>query len=79
MSKLNAYVIALPDNVYKVGIEGVYTGIVSDNDTFESALAAVIERMLSYDYDCELVAPGVTREGYSCRVYVVTADNDDDD
>jgi hypothetical protein len=29
MMKLSAYVIELPDNAYKVGIEGVYTGIVS--------------------------------------------------
>lgn len=78
MMKLSAYVIALPDNVYKVGVEGVYTGIVSDNDTFESALAGVIERALSYDYDYEWVATGVTRGGYSCRVYDVTVDNGDD-
>lgn len=78
MMKLNAYVIALPDNVYKVGIKGVYTGIVSDNDSFESALADVIERALPYDYDYELVAPGVSRKGRSCRVYVVTVDNGDD-
>lgn len=28
MMKLSAYVIELPDNAYKVSIEGVYTGIV---------------------------------------------------
>lgn len=42
MMKLSAYVIELPDNAYKVGIEGVYTGIVSGNDTFDSALTGVI-------------------------------------
>jgi hypothetical protein len=78
MMKLSAYVIELPDNAYKVGIEGVYTGIVSGNDTFDSALADVIERMLSYDYDYEEVAQAVTRKGRCCRVYVVTVDNGDD-
>ena len=78
MMKLSAYVIKLPDNAYKVGIEGVYTGIVSGDDTFESALVDVIEQMLSYDYDYEEVAQAVTRAGYCCCVYVVTVDNDDD-
>ena len=78
MMKLSAYVIELPDNAYKVGIEGVYTGIVSGNDAFASALVEVIELMLSFDYDFEEVAQAVTREGYCCRVYVVTVDNGDD-
>lgn len=78
MMKLSAYVIELPDNAYKVGIEGVYTGIVPGNDTFESALADVIECMMSYDYDYEEVAQAVTREGCHCHVYVVTVDNGDD-
>jgi hypothetical protein len=78
MMKLSAYVIEFPDNAYKVGVEGVYTGIVTGNDTFDSALADVLERMLSYDYDYEEVAQAVTREGRSCRVYVVTVDNGDD-
>ena len=43
MMKLSAYVIELPDNAYKVSIEGVYTGIVTGNDSFDSALADVIE------------------------------------
>ena len=78
MMKLSAYVIELPDNAYKVGIEGVYTGIVSGNDTFDSALTDVIERMLSYDYDYEEVAQAVSRKGRPCRIYVVTVDNGDD-
>ena len=80
MMKLSAYVIELPDNAYKVGIEGVYTGIVTGNDTFDSALADVIECMLSYDYDYdyEEVAQAVSRKGRRCRVYVVTVDNGDD-
>ena len=78
MMKLSAYAIELPDNAYKVGIEGVYTGIVTGNDTFDYALAAVIERMLSYDYDYEEVAQTVSRKGRRCRVYVVTVDNGDD-
>jgi hypothetical protein len=59
-------------------VSKVYTGIVTGNDTFESALADVIECMLSYDYDYEEVAQAVTREGCRCRVYVVTVDNGDD-
>ena len=78
MMKLSAYVIELPDNAYKVGIEGVYTGIVTGNDTFDSALADVLECMLSYDYDYEEVAQTVSRKGRSCRMYVVTVDNGDD-
>lgn len=76
--KLSAYVIELPDNAYKVGIEGVYTGIVTGNDTFDSALADVLEGMLSYDYDYEEVAQTVSRKGRSCRMYLVTVDNGDD-
>ena len=78
MMKLSAYVIELPDNAYKVGIEGVYTGIVTGNDTFDSALVDVIECMLSYDYAYEEVAQAVSRKGHRCRVYVVTVDNGDD-
>lgn len=78
MMKLSAFVIELPDNAYKVGIEGVYTGIVPGNDSFDSALVDVIEQMLSYDYDYEEVAQAVIREGYCCRMYVVTVDNGDD-
>ena len=78
MMELSAYVIELPDNAYKVGIEDVYTGIVSGNDTFDSALTEVIECMLSFDYDYEEVAQAVTRKGCCCRVYVVTVGNGDD-
>lgn len=78
MMKLSAYVIELPDNAYKVGIEGIYTGIVTGNDIFDSALADVLECMLSYDYDYEEVAQTVSRNGRRCRVYVVTVDNGDD-
>lgn len=59
-------------------VSKVYTGIVTGNDTFDSALADVIECMLSYDYDYEEVAQAVSRKGRRCRVYVVTVDNGDD-
>ena len=32
MMKLSAYVIELPDNAYKVGIEGVYVVTVDNGD-----------------------------------------------
>ncbi len=78
MMKLSAYVIELPDNAYTVGIEGMFTGIVSGHDAFDSALIDAIERMWPYDYDYEEVAQAMTRKGRHCRVYVVTVDNGDD-
>lgn len=87
MINFNAYVIELEaDNTYKVCIENVYKGIVSDNGliddavtTFESALSTVIEIMLSYDYDYVEVSRGLSRKGRPCRKYVISVDNGDDD
>ena len=83
MINFNAYVIELEEDTwYKVCIEGVCKTTVRDNGyfddtviTFESALADVIECMLSYDYDYGEVVQTVTRKGRRCRVYVVTVDN----
>ena len=85
MINFNAYVIELEaDNIYKVCIENVYKGIVSDNGliddavtTFESALSTVIEIMLSYDYDYVEVGRGSSCKGYPCRKYVISVDNGD--
>lgn len=85
MIKFNAYVIEIePDNVYKVGIEDVYTGTVRDNGliddfvtTFDSALSSVIELMLSFDYDYIEVARGISKKGRPCRKYVISIDNGD--
>nr|DAX08177.1 MAG TPA: hypothetical protein [Bacteriophage sp.] len=85
MINFNAYVIELEeDNTYKVCIENVYKGIVSDNGlvddaviTFEYALSTVIEIMLSYDYDYVEVARGKSRKGRPCRKYVISVDNGD--
>lgn len=85
MINFNAYVIELEaDNTYKVCIENVYKGIVSDNGliddavtTFESALSTVIEIMLSCDYDYVEVSRGFTRKGRLCRKYVISVDNGD--
>lgn len=71
MLTLNAYVIELePDNSYKVVIEGVYKGVVTnsgeiDDDvtSFESALSSVIEFMLSFDYDYVEVARRLSKKG----------------
>lgn len=85
MINFNAYVIELEeDNTYKVCIENVYKGIVSDNGlvddavtTFEYALSTVIEIMLSYDYDYVEVARGKSRKGRPYRKYVISVDNGD--
>lgn len=85
MINFNAYVIELEaDNTYKVCIENVYKGIVTDNGliddaviTFESALSTVIEIMLSFDYDYTEVSRGLSRKGRPCRKYVIAIDNGD--
>lgn len=72
------------DTSYKVIINGVYAGIVSDNGdigdsvtTFESALVSIIENFLSYDYDYVETARGLSRKGRPCRKYTVSIDNGD--
>lgn len=82
---MNAYVIELEaDNIYKVCIENVYKGIVSDNGlvddsvtTFESALSTVIEMMLSNDYAYVEIDRGKSCTGRPCRRYVISVDNGD--
>lgn len=85
MINFNAYVIELEaDNSYKVCIENVYKGIVTNDGliddsvtTFESALSTVIEVMLSDDYDYVEVSRGLSRKGRPCRKYVISVDNGD--
>lgn len=88
MIKLNACVIEIePDNVYKVGVEDVYTGTVRDNGliddsviAFDSALSSVIELMFEpfFDYDYIEVAQGFSKKkGRPCRKYVISIDNGD--
>lgn len=85
MINFNAYVIELEaDNIYKVCIENVYKGIVSDNGlvddsvtTFESALSTVIEIMLSNDYDYVETERCLSKKGRRCRKYVISVDNGD--
>lgn len=57
------------DNSYKVCIENVYKGIVTNDGliddsvtTFESALSTVIEIMLSDDYDYVEVSRGLSQK-----------------
>ena len=86
MINFNAYVIEIEeDNRYKVCIENVYTGTVADNGlidddvtTFESALSAVIESMLSFDYDYVETARCLSKKGSPCRKYVISIDNGDE-
>lgn len=83
MINFNAYVIELEaDNSYKVCIENVYKGIVTNDGliddsvtTFESALSTVIEIMLSDDYDYVEVSRGLSQKGRLCRKYVISVDD----
>lgn len=85
MINFNAYVIELEeDNWYEVCIEGVLKIPVRNNGffddtvtTFESALAAVIEFSLSYDYDYVETERCLSRKGRPCRKYVISIDNGD--
>lgn len=85
MINFNAYVIELEeDTMYKVCIENVYKGIVSDDGliddavtTFESALATVVELLLSNDYDYVETERCLTKKGRRCRKYVISVDNGD--
>lgn len=85
MINIDARVIEFePDNSYKVIIEGVYVGIVSNNGTvddsvitFESALATIVECFLSFDYDYVETARGLSRKGRPLRKYVISIDNGD--
>lgn len=85
MINFNAYVIELEeDTYYKVSIEDVCTSTVRNNGyfddsvtTFEAALAAVIELMLSNDYDYVETERGLSKKGHPCRKYVISVDNGD--
>lgn len=83
MINFNAYVIELEeDNWYEVCIEGVLKSSVRNNGcfddtviTFESALVAVVELSLSYDYDYVETKRCLSKKGRPCRTYVVAIDN----
>ena len=85
MINFNAYVIELEaDNSYKVCIENIYKGIVTNNGliddsvtTFETALSTVIELMLSNDYDYVETDRCLSKKGRRCRKYVISVDNGD--
>lgn len=85
MINVDAYVIEFePDNSYRVIIDGVYVGIVSNNGdiddsvtTFELALASIFEIFLSYDYDYVETARGLSRKGCPCRKCTVSIDDGD--
>ncbi len=86
MINFNAYVIELEeDNRYMVCIENVLKTTVCDNGcfddsviTFESALAAVVELSLSFDYDYVETVRCLSKKGHLCRKYVISVDNGDD-
>lgn len=85
MINFNAYVIEIEeDNRYKVCVENVYTGTVTNNGlidddvtTFESALSTVIETMMSFDYDYVETARCLSKRGRPCRKYIIPIDNGD--
>lgn len=86
MINFNAYVIELEeDDRYMVCIENVLKTTVCDNGcfddsviAFESALAAVVELSLSFDYDYVEIARCLSKKGRPCRKYVISVDNGDD-
>lgn len=85
MIKFNACVIELEaDTWYMVCIKGIGTTTVRDDGyfddavvTFESALATVIEVMLSDDYDYVETERCLSKKGRPCRKYVISVDNGD--
>ena len=85
MINFNAYVIELEEDTwYKVCIEDVMKTTVRDNGcfddtviTFESALATVVESLLSNDYDYVETERCLSKKGRRCRKYVISVDNGD--
>lgn len=85
MLNLTAYVIEFEkDNRYKVIIDGVWRGFISDNGlednstlSFRRALEGIVEVFLSNDYDIEMVEKGHSKKGRPCRKYVISIDNGD--
>ena len=85
MLNLTAYVIEFEeDNRYKVIIDGVWRGFVSDNGmeddstlSFRRALEDIVEVLLSNDYDIRMVEKGHSKKGRPCRKYVISIDNGD--
>lgn len=86
MINFNAYVIELEaDTCYEVFIEDVCRCTVRNNGyfddgvtMFESALASVVEILLSNDYDYVETKRGLSKKGRPCRKYVISVDNGDD-
>lgn len=81
MINYDAFVVeVVPDNAYKVLIDGVFTGTVTDDGTaedyqmsFESALSWAIELMLSDDYEITQTEEFVFRStGCLCRRYTIS-------
>lgn len=81
MINYDAFVVEIvPDNAYKVLIDGVFTGTVTDDGTvedyqmsFESALSWAVELMLSDDYEITQTDEFVSRStGYLCRRYTIS-------
>lgn len=85
MLNLTAYVIEFEEyNRYKVIIDGVWRGFVSDNGleddstlSFRGALETIAEVLLSNDYDISMVAEGYSKKGRPCRTYAVSIDDGD--
>ena len=85
MLNLTAYVIEFDeDSRYKVIIDGVWRGFVSDNGleddstlSFLGALETIVEVLLSNDYDINMVAEGKSKKGRPCRKYTISVDDGD--
>lgn len=83
MVDYEAFVVEIaPDTSYMVCIDGVFSGVVSDNGTvddgvvtFESALSWAIERMLTNEYEFKQVKQFIScTYGGVAREYVISID-----
>lgn len=81
MIDYDAFVVeVVPDNAYRVLIDGVFTGTVTDDGTVEdyqmsveSALSWAIELMLTDDYEITQTKEFVSRStGCLCRRYTIS-------
>ena len=81
MINYDAFVVeVVPGNTYRVLIDGVFTGDVTDDGTaedyqisFEPALSWAVELMLADDYEITQTKEFVSRSmGHLCRRYTIS-------
>lgn len=77
MINYDAFVMEMqPDNIYFVWIDGVYVGNIIDKGlTFETAIARVIEDMLTNEYEIKTVEVHPSWENGNMWVQYVVSTN----